>query len=85
MALCVAKGKKEEIWNVDNTCLADLNNIYKMLGFSESSVDKESTSNVGDLGSIPGSGRFLEKGKATYSTILAWRIPRARKESDSTE
>ena len=85
MALCVAKGKKEGIWNVDHTCLADLNNIYKMLGFSESSVDKESTSNVGDLGSIPGSGRFLEKGKATHSTILAWRIPRARKESDSIE
>ena len=80
-----------------------------------SSVDKESTCNAGDPGSIPGSGRStgegisyslqysqislvaqlvknphamwetwvrslgweepLEKGKATYSSILAWRIP----------
>ena len=27
----------------------------------------------------------LEKGKATHSSILAWRIPRDLKESDSTE
>ena len=32
---------------------------------------KESACNAGDLGSIPG----LEKGKATHSSILAWRIP----------
>ena len=81
----------------------------------DSSVGKEFTYNVADLGSIPGSGRSsgegigyplqyswaslvaqlvkilpamwetwvpslgwedpLEKGKATYSSILAWRIP----------
>ena len=39
------------------------------------SSGKESTCNVVDLGSIPGLGRSLEKGKATYSSILAWRIP----------
>ena len=84
------------------------------MGFSESSVDKESACNVGNPGSIPGSGRPagegigsplqeswaslmaqlvknlpakwetwvwslgwedpLEKGKATLSSILAWRI-----------
>ena len=27
----------------------------------------------------------LEKGKATYSSILAWRIPWGCKESDTTE
>ena len=32
---------------------------------------KESACNAGDLGSIPG----LEKGKATHSSILPWRIP----------
>ena len=37
--------------------------------------DKESTCNEGDLGSIPGLGRSPEKGKATHSSILAWRIP----------
>ena len=81
----------------------------------DSSVGKESTSNAGDPGSIPGSGRSagegigyplqhswaslmaqqvknppatwetwvrslgwedpLEKGKPTYFSILAWRIP----------
>ena len=43
--------------------------------FSDGSVSKESTCNAGDLGSIPGWGRFLEKEMATHSSILAWRIP----------
>ena len=30
---------------------------------------------TGDLGSIPGSERPPEKGMATHSSILAWRIP----------
>ena len=32
---------------------------------------KESTGNAGDAGSIPGSGRSLEEGMATHSSILA--------------
>ena len=39
---------------------------------------KESTYSAGDTeekGSIPGLGRSLEKGMATHSSILAWRIP----------
>ena len=36
---------------------------------------KESAYNAGDLSLIPGSGRSLEKGMATHSSILAWRIP----------
>ena len=87
----------------------------QILGFPDSSVDKESACNAGDSGLILGSGRSaaegigyslqyswdslvsqllknlpamrktwvrslgwedpLEKGKATYSSILAWRIP----------
>ena len=31
--------------------------------------------NAGDQGSIPGSGRSLEKETATHSSILAWRVP----------
>ena len=59
---------------------------------------KVSAYNVGDLGSIPGSGRSPGEGKAmaTHSSILAWKIPwteepgsrhspRGRKESDTTE
>ena len=44
------------------------------LGFS-SSDSKESIYYAGDLGSIPESGRSLEKGIATHSSVLAWRIP----------
>ena len=46
---------------------------------------KKSACSAGDLGSIPGLGRSLEKGKATHSSILAWRIPWGCKESDTTE
>ena len=44
-------------------------------GFADGSVDKESAYNVGDPGSISGSGRFPEKETATCSSMLAWRIP----------
>ena len=44
------------------------------------SADKESPCNVGDLGwKEP-----LERGKATYSSVLTWRIPWSHKESDTT-
>ena len=41
------------------------------------SAGKESTCNagdVGDVGSIPGSGKSPREGNATHSSILAWRI-----------
>ena len=45
------------------------------LDFPCGSAGKESACNAGDLGLILGLGRSLEKGKATHSSILAWRIP----------
>ena len=64
-------------------------------GFPGGSDVKEYACKAGDVGSIPGSGRSLEKEMATHSTILAWRMPRTeepggyspggRKESDTTE
>ena len=40
------------------------------------SAGKEPNFNGGDQSSIPGFGKIpLEKGKATHSSILAWRIP----------
>ena len=50
------------------------------LGFLGSSDGKASACNVGDLGTIPGSGRSLSredplKELATDSSILAWKIP----------
>ena len=56
---------------------------------------KESACNAGDLGWILGWEDHLEKGTATHSSILTWRIPwteeavelqfKGRKESDKTE
>ena len=45
------------------------------LGFPDSSDGKESAYYLGDLDSIPGSERSPEKGTATHSSILSWRIP----------
>ena len=44
-------------------------------GFPDGSDGKASACNVGDPGSIPGSGRSLEKEMATHSSTLAWKIP----------
>ena len=44
-------------------------------GFPGGADGKESARNAGELGSIPGSGRSPEKGMATHSSIIAWRIP----------
>ena len=47
-----------------------------ILGFPCDSAGKESTYNVGDLGSIHGLGRSPGEGKGyTHSGTLAWRIP----------
>ena len=40
---------------------------------------KVSACNAGDPGSIPGSGRSLEKEVATHSSILIWENPRTEK------
>ena len=48
------------------------------IGFPGGSVVKESTCNAGDTGdvsSILGSEDLLEEKMATYSDILAWKIP----------
>ena len=44
------------------------------MGFPGGSDGKESAWNAGDLGSILGREDLLEKGMATHSSILAWRI-----------
>ena len=48
------------------------------MGFPGGAHWKNPTANaegIRDMGSLPGSGRFLEEGLATHSSILAWRIP----------
>ena len=44
-------------------------------GFLDGSDGKESACNVGDPSLIPGWEDLLEKGMATHSSILAWKIP----------
>ena len=50
--------------------------LSQWLDFPGGSDGKASVYNVGDLGSIPGSGRYLEKEMATHSSTIAWKIPR---------
>ena len=45
------------------------------MSFPGSSEGKESAYNAGDLDSILGLEDPPEKGMATHSSILAWRIP----------
>ena len=47
-------------------------------GFPGGSDGKESACSAGDPGLIPGWEDPLEEGMATYSSILAWRIPMDR-------
>ena len=42
------------------------------------SDSKETACNGRDPGSVPGLGRCLDKGMATHSSILAWRLPMDR-------
>jgi len=44
------------------------------LGFPLGSVVKESPCNEGDLGSIPGLGRYAQCDMTSLSSILAWGI-----------
>ena len=45
------------------------------MGFPGNSAGKESAYNADDPGSIRGLGRDLEYEMATFSNILAWKIP----------
>ena len=45
------------------------------MGFPDGSDGKESACNARDLGLIPGWDDPLQKGIATHSSVLAWRIP----------
>ena len=49
--------------------------VHWKKGFPCDSAGTESSCNVGDLVQSLGWEDPLEKGKATHSSILAWRIP----------
>ena len=46
-----------------------------VIDFSGGSDSKESACSAGDMGSIPGLGRFPREGTSSPLCILAWRIP----------
>ena len=45
------------------------------MGFRDGSIVKNPPTNAGDIGSIPGLGRFPGEGNGNHSSILAWEIP----------
>ena len=59
----LSDGKKNRILGISFTRVEKQRQvIMKLLGFSSGSVGKESASNAGDLGSIPGQGRCPGEG-----------------------
>ena len=62
--------------------MVDLPESWVFFGFSGGIGVKDPLANAGDAGdadSIPGSENPSEKGMATCSSTLAWKIPRAEK------
>ena len=55
--------------------MGEFSMVTSALGFSAGSEGEESACNVGDPGSIPGSGRSSGEGNGNPLRILAWRIP----------
>ena len=47
----------------------------KIGSFQVAQTVKDSAYNAGDPRSIPGLGRSPGEGKATHSSVLAWKIP----------
>ena len=73
--------KKLRAWNdikklsANESWQCKMKRCHCIESFPDGSVVKNSPANPGDVGSISGSGRHLEKKKkATHSSILAWEI-----------
>ena len=73
LACCYSWGRKESDTN-EQLNWTELNWFYR--GFPGGSAGKELICNAGDWVQSLDCEDPLEKGKATHSSILAWRIPR---------
>ena len=62
------------LWRLHSFCL-EIRKELRTLGFPNSSGGKESPAMQETLVRFLGRENRLEKGKATHSSILAWRIP----------
>ena len=71
---CPGKGNGSPL---QHSCLENLMDSEELfiLGFPGGSAGKESTCNVGDLGSIPGLGRSLGEGRSYPLQYSCLRIP----------
>ena len=72
--------REQSLWNTaEKLGLLSTSDLYSQtsqsMAFPGGSAGKETTHYAGDLGSIPGWEDPLEKGTATHSSIMAWRIP----------
>ena len=54
--------------------------MYMYNGLPDGLVVKNPPANAEGPGSIPGSGRYLDKEMATHSCSLSWEIPRTEKQ-----
>ena len=88
----MSKIMKYEFLRIHSLILLIYNNLFRYFSIvlyrpPGGSDSKESACNVGELGLIPGLKDLLEKGKATHSSILAWRMysPWGHKELGMTE
>ena len=81
--LQINAGEGVKKWEPSYTVGGNVNwcTYYGKQGFPGGSDSKVSACNAGDLGSIPGSGRSLEKEMATHSSILASKIPQTEEPS----
>ena len=58
-------------YNPNFSTFLSFKTIFLVKSFPDGSDSKESACNAGDLGLVLGLGRFLEKGMANHSSILA--------------
>ena len=83
--VCNAEGPQFNSWVGKIPCRRDRLPTPVFLGFPCGSAGKESACDAGDLGLIPSLGSSpVEKGMATHSSILAWRIPMDRGAYEAT-
>ena len=70
----VGTGRNEWVQQLSSSGTSEI--YFKLTHFAGGSDSKASAYTVGDLGSIPGSGRSPGEEMATHSRILTWKIPR---------
>ena len=68
----------EKIFTNDATDKGLISRIYKQQGFPYSLVGKKSACNAGDLGSIPGSGRYPGEENGNPLQYSCWENPMGR-------